>query len=76
MAASCTYHLPTISSWLINKSQAKQSYFVTENAENVTEKGLENGPLAEKGQYNKNKRTKQKNKEVIGKRNQMTALRF
>ena len=39
-------------------------------------KSLENGPLAEKRQYNKSKRTKQKNKEEIGKRNQVTALRF
>ena len=39
-------------------------------------KSQENGPLVETLQDRKNKRTRQKNEEEIGKRNQMTALRF
>ena len=45
MARSCTYHLPTIISWLLNKNH-KQAQLLTKNVPEFSAKSQENGPLA------------------------------
>ena len=74
-AAHTTYQLstPSCSTRAIQKSLTlNEKYF------SFLEKSQENGPLAEKWQDKKSKRTRQKNKtrKEIGTWNQMTALRF
>ena len=47
MARSCTYHLPTIISWLLNKNH-KQAQLLTKNVPEFSAKSQENGPLAKR----------------------------
>ena len=80
MAPSCTYHLPipsfpSCSTRAMQKRQTLKKIFESF----LEKKRQENGPLAEKWQDRKSKRTWQKNKKgnlSIGKGTEMTALRF
>ena len=75
-AAHTTHQLssPSCSTWAIQK---KLTLKLMKNIRVFWKKSQENGPLAEKWQDRKSKRTRQKKtREEIGKGNQMTALRF
>ena len=71
-------HIPPSSYHLLATQQKvyKKGSFEKAVGEFCGKKSQENGPLVEKLQDRKNKWTRQKNEEEIGKRNQMTALRF
>ena len=74
-AAHTTYQLssPSCSTQAIQKSQTRNKKILRV----FWKKSQENGPLAEKWQDRKSKRTRQKKtRQEIGKGNQMTALRF
>ena len=74
--AHTTYQLssPSCSTRAIQKSLTLNEKYLSFPEK---QKRPENGPLAEKRQDRKSKRTRQKNtREEIGKGNQMTALRF
>ena len=76
MAASCTYHLPSSPSCSTRAIQKKLT-LDKKYLSFLEKKSQENGPLAEKWQDRKSKRTRQKKtREETGKGNQMTALRF
>ena len=72
MAASCTYHLPTVISLLLNKSHTKNPNAYQKIFESFLEKKSGEWTISRKS-----KRTRQKKREEkIGKGNQMTALRI